>query len=188
LATAIPGIAEALKLMVTDEKRRMWIPAELVFATHVAHHGPKEMHEHAAPPVDLTADIQLIQILKAPAVPENLNAPPPKALRTASGVTLQILKAGTSTEHPSMSSRVTLNYSGWTMDGKLFESTMMSGHPAAVLVGTALPGWREALLRMVTGEKARVWIPAALAYGNHPVERMAPAGDLVYDIELLDFK
>jgi len=133
-------------------------------------------------------DLQLLQILKAPVAPENLKAPPPKALRTPGGVTLQILKAGTGTEHPTMNSQVTLNYSGWSMDGKLFESTIMSGHPSIVLVGTAKPGWREALLQMVIGEKARVWIPAALAYGNHPIERMAPAGALVYDFELLDFK
>ena len=84
-----------------------------------------------------------------------------------------------------MSSRATVNYSGWTADGKLFESTAMSGHPAAFLVGTALPGWREALPSMVVGEKVRLWIPAALAYGEHPMERKAPAGNLVYDIELI---
>jgi len=63
----------------------------------------------------------------------------------------------------------------------------MSGHPAAFLVGTVLPGWREALQRMSISEKARIWIPASLAYGEHPMEPMAPAGNLVYDIELLDF-
>jgi len=38
---------------------------------------------------------------------------------------------------------------------------------------------------MVAGEKARLWIPAALAYGDHPVDKLVPAGDLVFDIELV---
>lgn len=41
---------------------------------------------------------------------------------------------------------------------------------------------------MVAGEKARLWIPAALAYGDKPVDKMVPAGDLVYDIQLIDFQ
>jgi peptidylprolyl isomerase len=103
-------------------------------------------------------------------------------------VAIEILTPGTGSNHPNANSQVTLNYSGWTTDGKLFESTIMAGHPAVVLLGTALAGWREALPRMLPGEKARIWIPAALAYGNKPLERMVPAGDLVYDIELIEFK
>jgi FKBP-type peptidyl-prolyl cis-trans isomerase len=37
---------------------------------------------------------------------------------------------------------------------------------------------------MVEGEKRRFWIPAELAYGNSPGGG-APAGMLVFDIELL---
>jgi len=185
LAVVIPGIVEALMAMVTGEKRRVWVPADLAFAARGAHHGPKKMHEKPPPEVDLTVDLELIRILKAPSAPADLQSPPPTALRTASGVMLQVLQPGTGNKHPAMSSRVTLRYSGWTAGGKLFESTEMSGHPAAFLVGTTLPGWREALPRMVVGEKVRVWIPAALAYGEHPIERHAPAGNLVYDIELV---
>lgn len=38
---------------------------------------------------------------------------------------------------------------------------------------------------MVAGEKARLWIPAPLAYGDAPIEKQAPAGMLVFEIELL---
>jgi FKBP-type peptidyl-prolyl cis-trans isomerase len=188
LFTAIPGISEALNLMVTGEKRRVWIPAELAFARHVAHHGTKGQHEDPPPNVDLTVDLELLEIRQAPAPPPDLKTPPPTPVETPSGVAIRVLEPGTGTTHPTMTSRVTLNYSGWTINGKLFESTIMSGHPAAFVVGTVLPGWREVLPKMVTGEKVRVWIPAALAYGDHPMERMAPAGSLVYDIELLEVK
>lgn len=185
IAVAFPGIAEALMAMAPGEKRRVWVPADLAFSSHIAHHGDKKLHEKPPPRVDLTVDVELIRILKAPAAPADLQAPPPAALTTQLGVRLQVLQPGTGSKHPAMSSRATLNYSGWTADGKLFESTAMSGHPAAILVGTALPGWREALPLMVVGEKVRLWIPAALAYGEHPMDRRSPAGNLVYDIDLI---
>jgi len=188
LSSAIPGIAEALRSMVAGEERHVWIPAELAFAAHVAHHGTKHVHEEPAPPPDLTVDVKLIRILKAPLPPADLTTPPRTASRTPLGVAIQVLVQGTGPKHPSMTSWVTLEYSGWTTDGKLFESTTISGHPATLLLGTALPGWREALPRMVTGEKVRLWIPAAEAYGDRPVERMVPAGNLVYDMELVAFQ
>lgn len=188
LAVAIPGIAEALMAMVPGEKRRAWVPSDLAFSSHGAHHGAKKMHEKPPPRLDLTLDLKLIGILKTPPVPSDLQAPPRTAFKTPLGVVLQVLQPGTGTRHPTMSSRVTVQYCAWTADGSVFESTAMSRHPAAFLVGTALPGWREALPYMVVGEKARVWIPAALAYGDQPVQKKTPAGNLVIDIELLEFE
>jgi FKBP-type peptidyl-prolyl cis-trans isomerase len=39
----------------------------------------------------------------------------------------------------------------------------------------------------VVGEKARVWIPAALAFGDKP-RRGTPRGDVVYELELLELR
>jgi len=41
------------------------------------------------------------------------------------------------------------------------------------------------VLELVVGDKARLWVPAAQAYGQKPARRSLPAGDLVYDVELL---
>jgi peptidylprolyl isomerase len=38
---------------------------------------------------------------------------------------------------------------------------------------------------MVEGDKWRLWIPADLAYGERPTKAGVPAGDLVFDVELL---
>jgi FKBP-type peptidyl-prolyl cis-trans isomerase len=187
LTAAIPGIAEALRAMTPGEKRRIWVPAELAFAPH-AHHGTKAMPKEPAPKMDLTFEVELVQILKAPEKPFNLKVPPRSVFRTPSGVAMMVLQPGAGTAHPKPSSRVTLNYTGWTADGVLFESTVTSGHPAVFLLGTTLAGWREGLQYMVAGEKARLWIPAALAYGARPADKLVPAGDLVYDIELIDFQ
>jgi FKBP-type peptidyl-prolyl cis-trans isomerase len=63
---------------------------------------------------------------------------------------------------------------------------VMSGHAALVPLSQAMPGWREGLTHMTVGEKARFWVPAALAWGARPADRFNPAGDLIYEIELLD--
>jgi len=49
-------------------------------------------------------------------------------------------------------------------------------------------GWTEGLQLMVVGEKTRFWIPADMAYGETPSRPGAPAGLLVFDVELLDFR
>ncbi len=186
LFTVMPGVAEALKSMLVGEKRRIWIPSRLAYAAHIAHHGNKQMHEEEAQKPDLTVDLELLRILKVPPPPSDIKSPPSTALKTPSGVAIQVLEPGTGSEHPGMNNRVRLNYTGWTADGKLVETTLTS-HPAVVLLGTALPGWREALPRMVVGEKARIWVPSAMAFGERSVDQLSPTGDLVYEIELLDF-
>jgi len=189
LRTAMPGVAEALKLMVVGERRRVWVPAALAHAP-MAHHGDKHLAQTEPEPenVDLTLDLELRRILKSPPTPSTLTPPAQGAERLPSGVFMQILTPGVGTSHPSVKSWVTLDYTGWTSDGKLFESTIMSGHPAVLLLGMALAGWQDSLQLMVVGEKVRLWVPAALAYGEKPQSRSLPAGNLVYDVELLAFK
>jgi FKBP-type peptidyl-prolyl cis-trans isomerase len=152
------------------------------------HHGSEVSHSESRPKVDLTIEVELIGILKAAETPANLSAPPADAFRTSSGLAIQVLQPGGGAKHPGPGSSVTLSYSGWNADGKLFESTATSGRSAVFLLGTTLAGWREGLQYMVVGEKARLWVPAALAYGDHPVDKLVPAGDLVYDIQLIDFQ
>jgi len=182
----IPGMVEVLGMMVAGEKRRVWVPANLTFGKRHHHRSDRmALDEEPPPDTDLTFDVELLEVMKAPLTPADLKTPPADAVKTASGLAFRVLKNGAGSLHPSMTSQVTLHFSGWTSDGDLFESTMISGHPAIFQVGSTPPGWREALQHMVVGEKVRVWIPASLAYGEKPVSSMNPAGNLVYDLELL---
>jgi peptidylprolyl isomerase len=75
-----------------------------------------------------------------------------------------------------------VHYSGWTTDGKLFDSSVVNGKPATFKLNRVIPGWTEGVQLMVEGEKRRFWIPESLAYaGQGPVY-----GDLVFDIELIE--
>jgi peptidylprolyl isomerase len=185
LNAGIVGVSEALKEMVAGEKRRLWVPEDLTFREH-HHHGIKRPEDEEPPHKDLTFDLELLSIIKAPATPSDLAAPPASATKTSSGLAYQVLKnASSTTHHPSLNDKVMVHFSCWRADGTLFESTEMGNHPALVTLATAPAGWREALPLMAVGEKARFWIPAALAFGEKPANRFNPPGDLVYDIELL---
>lgn len=119
------------------------------------------------------------------AAPADVSAPPISAQRLASGLAYQIVRPGTGDEHPTLDSTVTVNYTGWTTDGKMFDSSLTGGGPVQFPLDRLIKGWQQGLPLMVTGEKMRFWIPAELAYGLHPTKPGAPAGMLVFDIELL---
>ena len=79
-----------------------------------------------------------------------------------------------------------MHYSGWTTDGKLFDSSVMRGQPATFPLSGVIKGWTEGVQLMQVGEQTRFWIPGDLAYGDKPRRPGAPAGQLVFDIELLE--
>jgi FKBP-type peptidyl-prolyl cis-trans isomerase len=179
LDKVIAGWTEGVQLMVAGEKRRFWIPEELAYKG-----------KEGRPAGTLVFDVELISF-KAPLpketssdptkAPDDVQRPPADAKRTGSGLSYKILKPGAGSEHPEATSSVTVNYSGWTTDGKLFDSTYTRHEPATFKLNRVIPGWTEGLQLMVEGEKRRFWIPEALAYaGQGPV-----SGDLVFDVELI---
>ncbi len=117
--------------------------------------------------------------------PPDVAHPSPGASFTSSGIASLILRAGQGNT-PGPNDRVRVHYTGWTKDGTMFDSSVLRGQPASFGVQQLIPGWTEVLQLMVEGEKRRVWIPAALAYGQSPRYRAAPAGQLTFDIELLE--
>jgi FKBP-type peptidyl-prolyl cis-trans isomerase len=114
--------------------------------------------------------------------PSDVSAPPADAARTATGLASKILKPGLGTRHPRPNSRVMVHYTGWTADGKMFDSSVARNEPATFGLDEVIPGWTQGVQMMVEGEKRRFWIPAALAYEGMPDK---PQGMLVFDIELL---
>jgi peptidylprolyl isomerase len=175
----IAGWTEALKLMVVGEKRRMWIPAKIAYG---------ETARPGYPAGQLTFDVELIEIVSPPEVPTDVAAPPATAKKTESGLAYRVLKKGTGKEHPKATSRVRVHYSGWTKDGKMFDSSVTRGEPTSFGLNQVIPGWTEGVQLMVVGEKTRFWIPGKLAYGDEPKRPGAPSGQLTFDVELLDIQ
>jgi FKBP-type peptidyl-prolyl cis-trans isomerase len=114
-------------------------------------------------------------------------AQPPDAIKTSSGLASKVLRAGQGSTRPTMTSSVKVHYTGWTTDGRQFDSSVDSGTPIEFRLTGVIPGWTEGLQLMVVGEKRRFWIPGHLAYDTDPRPNV-PKGLLIFDIELLDIK
>src|ERR1043165_3792884 len=90
--------------------------------------------------------------------PADVASPPADAIRLASGVAYKVITVGLGSIRPTERNVVRVHYTGWTTDGKMFESSY-GGEPAQFGVTQVVPGWIEMLQLMVVGEKVRVWIP-----------------------------
>lgn len=179
LDKVIAGWTEGVQLMVAGEKRRFWIPEELAYKGKAGR--PAGM---------LVFDVELISFTPAVAktatpdprkAPDDVKRPPADAKQTGSGLSYKVLRPGTGDRHPTPSNSVTVHYTGWSTDGKMFDSSVVRNEPTTFRLNRVIPGWTEGVQLMVEGEKRRFWIPEALAYrGEGPVD-----GDLVFDIELI---
>lgn len=170
------GFREALQLMTTGEKRRVWIPAALAYRGR----GGK-------PDGSVVYDIELVRIHEgvAPlAAPQDLLSPPPDALTTASGLTYRVLQRGDSPgERPRPQDDVEMHYTGWTLDGRVFDSSVARQVPVMRSLRDLMPGWSQALQLMREGDRLRLWIPAELARTGLAGQ---PHGTLVMDVQLLE--
>ncbi len=167
----VPGLAEGLQLMVAGEKRRMWMPENLAF-----------MGQPNRPAGPVVFDVTLIEVIPPPPVPPDVAKPPADAVKTKSGLASKVIKPGTGTTHPSKRSTVTVHYSGWTTDGKMFDSSVVRGKPTSFPLDRVIAGWTEGVQLMVPGETRRFWIPEKLAYQGQDGK---PKGMLVFDVELI---
>src|SRR5437762_2862195 len=91
--------------------------------------------------------------------PADVAAPPADAAKTASGLATKVIKKGTGTEHPTKDDLVSVDYTGWTTDGKMFDSSVARGKPSTFGVSRVIAGFSEGLQMMVPGETRRLWIP-----------------------------
>jgi peptidylprolyl isomerase len=129
--------------------------------------GPGGKAADALPPIPAPADVA---------------APPADASRSPDGLASKVLVRGNGTRHPRPNSRVTVHYTGWTTDGKMFDSSVARNEPSSFALDEVIRGWTEGVQMMVQGEKRRFWIPESLAYAGMPDK---PQGMLVFDIELI---
>jgi peptidylprolyl isomerase len=172
LNRVIAGYSEAVQLMVVGEKRRVWIPEELAYKDRPD--KPQGM---------LVFEIELLSFVADPtSAPADVAAPPADARTTKSGLAYKVLKAGSGAVHPKRTSTVQVHYTGWTTDGKMFDSSVAKGQPISFPLDRVIPGWTEGVQLMVEGEKTRFWIPQKIAYDG---AEGSPRGMLVFDVELL---
>jgi len=122
-------------------------------------------------------------------VPHVLQNPRAPVHRTGIGLAYCILSEGPPGVVPAANDTVRVHYTGWTEEGEMFDSSVERGQPIEMALNQVIRGWGEGLRLMTPGDKARLWIPGSLGYGNREPGAPAgtpPKGTLIFDVELLD--
>jgi peptidylprolyl isomerase len=172
LDKVMAGWRECVQLMTLGEKRRCWIPESLAYKGQAGR-----------PKGTVVFDIELIDRRGNPLIaPPDVKAIPDDAKRTPTGLAYKVMRPGKGVRNPSRFGRVTVHYTGWTTDGRMFDSSVTKGQPATFRLDDVIKGWTEGVPLMVEGERMRFWIPENLAYGG---KGEGPRGMLVFDIELI---
>jgi peptidylprolyl isomerase len=195
LGGVIAGWTDGIPMMSVGDKTRFWIPEELAYkgspgkpqgmlvfdvelleikppADAHAGHGHDDGHGHGAPPAGIPA-------------PPDVAAPVKDAKKSPKGVSYKVITAGKGGPKPTADDTVKVHYTGWTTDGKMFDSSVQRGQPAEFPLRGVIPGWTDAIPVMSVGDKVRFWIPEELAYKGVAGR---PQGMLVFDVELLEIK
>jgi FKBP-type peptidyl-prolyl cis-trans isomerase len=172
LNRVMAGWRECVQLMGIGEKRRCWVPQDLAYRGAAGR-----------PTGTVVFDIELLDFRPSPTIPPtDVKEPPEDARRTPSGLAYKVLRPGKGGRRPQAWSKVTVHYTGWTTDGKMFDSSVARGAPATLGLDDVIRGWTEGMQLMVEGERTRFWIPESLAYKG---EAGSPRGMLVFDVELI---
>ena len=81
---------------------------------------------------------------------------------------------------------VTIHYTGWTLDGKVFDSSKKGrGQPATFPLGDLIKGWQMMVPGMKVGGTRRMELPHEFAYGERGSPPDIPAkATLVFEIEV----
>jgi peptidylprolyl isomerase len=174
----IKGVDEAMVGMKSGGTRTIIIPSNCAYG---------EMGYGPIPPnSNLKVVINLIEAKETVAAKE-WKIDSSQVQTTKSGLKYVILNSG-STVKPDSADLVTVNYSGFLSDGKIFDSSVERDEPFKfrLKLQPVIPGWEEGIKLIGKGGKIKLIIPPALGYGSMPVGKIPPNSTLVFDVELLD--
>eukprot|EP00746_Dinoflagellata_sp_MGD_P146119 gnl/MRDRNA2_/MRDRNA2_78635_c0_seq1.p1 gnl/MRDRNA2_/MRDRNA2_78635_c0~~gnl/MRDRNA2_/MRDRNA2_78635_c0_seq1.p1 ORF type:complete len:140 (+),score=19.05 gnl/MRDRNA2_/MRDRNA2_78635_c0_seq1:96-515(+) len=102
-------------------------------------------------------------------------------------VEIERLSPGDGATHPQSGDKLTVHYTGTLLDGTQFDSSR-DGEPLTFThdVGQVIQGWDQALSELTLGERAKLTIPAELAYGARGAgSSIPPNSDLIFDVEVM---
>jgi FKBP-type peptidyl-prolyl cis-trans isomerase FkpA len=103
-----------------------------------------------------------------------------------SGVVVTHTVTGTGAQ-PTAADTVRVHYRGTFNDGKEFDSSYSRNAPATFPLNRVIGCWTQGVAQMRVGGKAKLFCPAAVAYGERGAPPTIPPNtNLLFDVELLE--
>lgn len=177
--------------------------AAAVFEQHIQSFNTK-MQKLEEEKMNALAAVQKIAAEKA----AYFTANKAKAKTLPSGLKMLIIQNGTGVK-PALNSEVWISYAGYFENGNLFDSNYeevakqyaqfdpnraeANGYSPFPMIcnneATLIPGFKEGMLNLKYGEKAILYIPAHLAYGEAGAGSVIPPNsNLIFEMELVENK
>jgi FKBP-type peptidyl-prolyl cis-trans isomerase len=112
-----------------------------------------------------------------------------QAKKTASGIRYVVVKEGKG-KQIVLGSIVQVRYTGYFLDGKIFDGNLDQKEPFQVVVGArqVISGWEEILKEMTPGSKFTVYLPSLFGYGDRNIPGVPKDSVLVFEIEVVQIK
>jgi peptidylprolyl isomerase len=176
----VKGSDEGIVGMKAGGQRTIIIPSKLGYGKQGM--GP------IPPNTNLKLTVELVDA-KQPVLAKMWDVDSTKFKTTKSGLKYEIIKEGEG-DLVGKNKHVTVNYSGYLLNGQKFDSSVERDEPFTFVVGVGqvIPGWDEGVQLLKKGSKARFIIPPALAYGSRDLGKIPPNSTLIFDVEILDVK
>ncbi|MCL2168270.1 MAG: FKBP-type peptidyl-prolyl cis-trans isomerase [Lentimicrobiaceae bacterium] len=106
---------------------------------------------------------------------------------TDSGLQYEAIVMGTGPK-PEATSKVKVHYTGKTLEGQVFDSSV-NREPAVFVLNQVIKGWTEGVQLMPVGSKFMLYIPSDLGYGDRGTGNLIkPGATLIFEVELLEIQ
>lgn len=176
----IAGWDTAFKYLHAGDKAIIKIPAKYAYGAMVRPGIPANS--------DLTFEVEVIDVI---AKPVKWDGAGKDTITTPSGLKMIMFETHPDSAMAKKGNTVTIDYSGFLLNGYMFDSSVDRGQPFSYVIGQMplIAGWSEAIGLMHEGEKAQVIMPWQLAYGAQGRPPLIPQkADLIFDMHLIDVK
>lgn len=176
----IAGWDSVCKYLHAGDKAIMKLPAKYAYG------------QMARPGIPANSDLQFeVEIIDVIQKPVKWDATGKDTITTPSGLKMVMFETHPDSAMPKRGQNVTVDYSGYLLNGYMFDSSVDRGMPITYQQGITpmIAGWTEGVGLMHEGERAQLIIPYQLAYGAGGRPPMIPGkANLVFDIHLIDIK
>ena len=176
----IKGWDEGIAYLNVGDSATLIIPAELGYGSVDRPTIPANS--------TLIFDVQLMEVKKV-IKPKEYDVAGKDTIYTGTG--LKYIRTNkTDGKEVTAGATVSVHYTGYLLDGTIFDSSVSRGEPISFPIGESrvIKGWDEGIAYLKVGEKARLIIAPELGYGGRAMGPIPANSTLVFDVELVDVK